>query len=237
MCGRAYETYSDEELYFRYLSQPPEITLNFSPTYNLCPTDDSPVLRSVLGQRQFDRMRWQLVPAAESAFSTKLSTINARSETVFDSRLYKDLVLRQRCIVPLSGFFEWKRAGEVKRPFKIFLRDEPIMSVAGIWETWRSKSSEQRHSFSILTTSANEFMREIHDRMPVILERSTESIWLDPDVCDRKVLEEVLKTYPGSPLEAVEVSTLVNSTKNNSPDLLKPWTGPAIDTAPRRLFD
>src|SRR5678816_1028119 len=142
MCGRAYETYSDEELYFRYLSQPPEITLNFSPTYNLGPTDDSPVLRSVLGQRQFDRMRWQLVPAAESAFSTKLSTINARSETVFDSRLYKDLVLRQRCIVPLSGFFEWKRAGEVKRPFKIFLRDEPIMSVAGIWETWRSKSSE-----------------------------------------------------------------------------------------------
>lgn len=237
MCGRAYETYSDEELYFRYLNKPPEVSVSFSPTYNLCPTDESPVLRMISAQRQFDRMRWQLVPSNEASFSTKLSTINARSETVFDSRLYRDLVIRQRCIIPLSGFFEWKRLGDSRRPYKIFLRDEAIMSVAGIWETWRPGSAEQRHSFSILTTAANEFMREIHDRMPVILPRSSENAWLDPDVRDRKVLEELLKPYPSSWLDAVEVSTLVNSTKNNSPDLLKPLSGARMDPTTPRLFD
>jgi putative SOS response-associated peptidase YedK len=102
MCGRAYETYTDEELYFRYSSKrttlPPR-----SPVYNLCPTMNSPVLRVVSGLRKFDEMRWPLVPSTEPAFTTKLSTINARSEGVFQSRLYRDLVIRQRCILPLFG--------------------------------------------------------------------------------------------------------------------------------------
>src|SRR5688572_13852408 len=127
MCGRAYETYSDEELYIRYLSKRPAIPLGLSPIYNLCPTQDSPVLLLVSGERRFHIMRWQLVPATEAAFTTKLSTINARSETVFGSRLYRDLVVRQRCIVPLSGFYEWKRIGKEKYPLRIYLRDEPIM--------------------------------------------------------------------------------------------------------------
>ena len=103
MCGRAYETYTDEELYFRYLSKRPATPLALLPMYNLCPTHNSPVLRLVAGERQFDPMRWQLVPAMEPAFTTKLSTINAKSETVFQRRLYRDLVVCQRCIVPLSG--------------------------------------------------------------------------------------------------------------------------------------
>src|SRR4026207_1889517 len=108
MCGRAYETYTDEELNFRYLSQLPLTPLPLSPIYTLCPTQTSPVLRLVAGERQFDQMRWQLVPATEPAFTTRLSTINARSETVFSSPLYRNLVVRQRCIVPLTGFYEWK---------------------------------------------------------------------------------------------------------------------------------
>src|SRR5687767_12357710 len=101
MCGRAYETYSDEELNFHYLSKQPLKALNLSPVYNLCPTQDSPVLRLVDGERQFDKMRWQLVPAAEPAFTTKLSTINVRSEGIFSSPLYRDFAIRQRCIIPL----------------------------------------------------------------------------------------------------------------------------------------
>jgi putative SOS response-associated peptidase YedK len=236
MCGRAYQTYSDEELYFRYLSARPAIPLNLAPIYNLCPTLESPVLRVLSGQRQLDLMRWQLVPATEPIFSTRLSTINARSEGVFDSRLYRELVIRQRCIIPLSGFFEWKRTGDEKRPFKIFLRDEPIMSVAGIWETWHAGASDQRQSFSILTTSANEFMSEIHDRMPVVLDRLAESAWLDPELRDREALASLLRPCPSSWLDAVEVSSLVNSTKNNSPDLLKPHTGPRPASTPR-LFE
>ena len=216
MCGRAYETYSDEELYIRYLEKRPEIPLNLSPVYNLCPTSNSPVLRIVSGGRQFTSMRWQLVPRTEPLFSTRLSTINARSEFVFETRLFRDLVVRQRCIVPVSGFFEWKRRGDWKCPFKIYLRDEPIMSVAGIWDTWRPGTADERQSFSILTTSANELMSEIHDRMPVILSRADEDAWLDPEVHDRQAIQSLLKPCPSSWLAATEVSPLVNSVKNNS---------------------
>src|SRR5262245_57639149 len=132
MCGRLYETYTDAELSFRYLNNR-SITLPLLlPIYNLCPTQNSPVLRRVDGERQFDLMRWQLVPATEPAFTTKLSTINARSETIFESRLYRDLVVRQRGIVPLSGFYEWRKEGQRKRPFKIHLQNNAIMNVAGI---------------------------------------------------------------------------------------------------------
>jgi putative SOS response-associated peptidase YedK len=237
MCGRVYETYSDEELYFRYLSQRPAISLDWSPVYNLCPTQDSPIVRVVLGELQIDRMRWQLVPATEPAFSTKLSTINARSEGIFASPLYRDLVVRQRCIVPVSGFYEWKRSGELKRPFRIHMRDEAIMSVAGIWDIWRPGTPEQKYSFSILTTSANDFMREIHNRMPVILDRSHEAVWLDPAVRGRAVIEKMLQPCPSAWLDSVEVSALVNSPKNNSPDVLKPRVGSFNDDLPPRLFD
>lgn len=222
MCGRVFEIYVAEELSDRYIDSESSVPFEVSPTYNLCPTDNSPVLRIADGKRQFEQMRWQLVPKTEPMFSTKLSTINAKSESVFDSRLYGDLVIRQRCIVPISGFFEWKRGGAAKRPFKIYLRDEAIMSVAGIWDAWRPGTKDERHSFSILTTSANEFMSSIHDRMPVILERSDEEVWLDPRFSDRASLQRVLKPCPSELLAGTEVSTLVNSTKNNSPDLLRP---------------
>ena len=169
-------------------------------------------------------MRWQLVPTTEPAFTTKLSTINARSERVFESRLYRGLVIRQRCIVPLSGFYEWKKTGDRKRPFRIYLRDEPIMSVAGIWNTWHPGSPDERQSFSIMTTTVNAFMREIHDRMPVILDRSNEDVWLDPEIHEPEVLEKLLKPCPSSWLNAVEISTLVNSPKNNTPAVLEPAT-------------
>ncbi len=202
----------------------PLTPLVLSPIYNLCPTQNSPVLRLVAGERQFDRMRWQLVPAIEPAFTTKLSTINARGETVFQSRLYRDLVVRQRCIVPLSGFFEWKTDGQRKRPFKIHLRDEPIMSVAGIWDTWHPGTPDERWSFSIVTTSANAFMREIHDRMPVILGRSKEDGWLDPEIHEEELLQNLMKPSPSSWLTAIEISPLVNAAKNNTPEVLEPVT-------------
>jgi putative SOS response-associated peptidase YedK len=236
MCGRAYETYSDEELYFRYLETRPGKLLGLTPVYNLCPTQTSPVLRVVAGHAQFDIMRWQLVPRTEPAFTTKLSTINARGESVFSSPLYRDLVVRQRCIVPLSGFYEWKR-GDRSRPFRIQLKDEMIMSVAGVWDTWRPGTPEARQSFSILTTSANDLMSEIHDRMPVILSRSDEQAWLDPEHNNRRTLQALLKPCASSWLDVREVSTLVNSVKNNSPELLDPPSATTTTNTTPRLFE
>jgi putative SOS response-associated peptidase YedK len=237
MCGRVYQTYTDEELYFQYLNKRPLIPLQFTPVYNLCPTQNSPVLQFLNGERQFDEMRWQLVPNWEPAFSTKLSTINAKSETVFDSPLFRDLITRQRCVVPISGFYEWKADGQFKRPFKIHLQTNAIMSVAGIWDTWRPGTPMERRSFSILTTAANRFMSDIHDRMPVILDNASLGDWLNPEMQERKELQQLMKPCPDEWLTTVEVSALVNSPKNNTPEVLKPAvTVGATDTAQRQLF-
>jgi len=244
MCGRAYETYTDKELNARYIRGAPtaddiqQLILMPEPVYNLCPTMNSPVLRVVDGSRRLDSMHWQLIPRYESLFKTKLTTINAKSETVFTSSVFGELVERQRCIVPISGFYEWKRDGKTKRPFKIHLADEPIMSLAGVWDTWRPGSKHERSSFSILTTAANAFMREIHDRMPVILGRADEEEWLDPEVHEQGVLQRMFKPCPSEWLTAVEVSPLVNSAKNNSPEVLQPaGADEAARTPQRRLFE
>lgn len=238
MCGRAYETYTDEELYFQYLNKRPLSPIQFTPVYNLCPTQDSPVLRLVEGERQFDQMRWQLVPDWEPRFSTKLTTINAKSESVFDSPLFRDLICSRRCIVPLSGFYEWKTEGQQKRPFKIHLQNNAIMSVAGIWDKWRPGTPLERRSFSILTTAANRFMREIHDRMPVILDSSVLEDWLNPEIHEREMLQDLLRPCPDKWLSATEVSSLVNSPRNNSPEVLQPAGTVEGPGAPqRRLFE
>ena len=225
MCGRAYSTYTDEELYLEYLNRKerrnPSVPFKVAPNYNLCPTQNAPVLRLVDGERRFDEMHWQLIPKWEKEFTVKFSTINARSESVFESKLYGKLITRQRCIVPLSGFFEWKKEGTKKRPFKIFRQDGSIMSVAGIWDTWHADKPDARHSFSILTTSANEVMSGIHDRMPVILDQGSLDDWLDPEIHEPEPLQKLMKPCPNSWLATAEVSTLVNSPKNNTPAVLK----------------
>jgi len=238
MCGRVYQTYTDQELYFQYLNKQPLIPIQFPTVYNLCPTQNALILRRVDNERQFEEMRWQLVPEWEPAFSTKLSTINAKSETVFDSSLFGPLVVSQRCIVPVSGFYEWKTDGQRKRPFRIHLQSNAIMSLAGIWATWRPGTPHERRSFSIMTTGANRFMREIHHRMPVLLDRSGVADWINPEIQERKALEEILQPCPENWLSAVEVSQLVNSPKNNTPEVLEPAGAVAVDDgSQRRLFE
>lgn len=222
MCGRAYETYTDDELAMRYLNRKPLRLPAFRPSFNLAPTQESPVVRVVEGKRQIDLFHWQFIPPWEKEFKTRLSTINARSESVFTSNLYKGSILKRRCIVPLSGFFEWKRDGERKRPYAIHLKTESIMSVAGIWTTWRHGDDSERHSFAILTTSANSLMKQIHDRMPVILDRADEDSWLDPENQAPERIKNLLKPCPSDHLETYEVSTLVNSPRNNRPEVLNP---------------
>jgi putative SOS response-associated peptidase YedK len=237
MCGRAYQTYTDEELYFQYLNKRPLVPIQLTPVFNLCPTQDGPVLRLIDGERGFEPMRWQLVPNWEPDFSTKLSTINARSETVFESPLFGELVSRQRCIIPLSGFFEWKNEGGKRRPFKIHLQTNAIMSVAGMWEVWRPGTRFERRSFTILTTAANRFMREIHDRMPVILDSSIIDDWLSPETHEREELESFMKPCSDDWLSAAEISSLVNSPRNNSPEVLHPTAPEAAGRPQRSLFE
>jgi putative SOS response-associated peptidase YedK len=222
MCGRAYSTYTDDEISFLYLNRRPLKFGPLKPNYNMSPTHNVPTLRITEGVREFDNMRWGLIPEWSPEFSTKLSTINAKSETIFESKLYKKAIVQRRCLVPVSGFFEWKREGTNKRPFKIYLKDSPIMSLAGIWTAWRAGSVEEQRSFSILTTAANDFMSQIHDRMPVILDPKQFDEWLDPEVREAEQINSMLKPCPPEWLQSVEVSTLVNSPRNNRTEVLEP---------------
>lgn len=227
MCGRAYETYSEEELYVRYLNEKfKRNPLGIKNNFNFAPTQMSPVLIVKDGQRQFELMRWGLVPswAKDVKSASKYSLINARAEEIEEKRSYKNAFKKRRCILPLSGFFEWKSEGKgPKRPFAIRLRSKEIMSVAGIWESWKNETSgEVIDSFSIVTVAANDFMSKIHNRMPVILPRESESAWLDPDTEDAAELHRLLTPCPSEWLEGYEVSVLVNSPKNNVVEVLAP---------------
>ena len=226
MCGRAYETYSEEELLLRYLGEKRKRKPlgDFKPNFNMCPTQLSPIVLVRDNERTIERVRWGLVPfwAADLKSASKYSLINARSEEIMEKRTYKQAFEKRRCIVPLSGFFEWKRPEDgPKQPFVIRHKDQSIMSVAGVWERWEDKESDTEvHSFSILTTGPNALMKRIHNRMPVILEKKDEEKWLDPENHDTASLQKLLKACPANSLEAFEVSPMVNSPKNNFPEIL-----------------
>jgi len=227
MCGRAFYVYTALDLAERYLEGDAAGVLEeLRPNYNLAPTQLAPVLRVEGGRRQIVLLRWGLVPqwAKDIASAAKYHLINARGEEIRTKRSYSGAFERRRCIVPVSGFIEWKRE-EVgtKRPFAIRLRGKEIMSLAGIWERWASAtSSELVESFSIITTSANTFMHGIHDRMPVILGADQEAEWLDPETKNVERLQAMLRPLEGRDLEAVEISPFINSPKNTSPDVLLP---------------
>jgi putative SOS response-associated peptidase YedK len=226
MCGRAYSTVTDDEMAIRYswikLKRNP---MGLKPNYNLSPTQLASVVLIREDEPQLSLFRFGLVPAwcKDVKSASKYSLINARGEEIETKRSYAAAFKSRRCIIPLSGFIEWKRDGEKKRPFAIHLNDDPIMSVAGIYEHWESKETgEVVDSFSIVTTAANSFMEEIHDRMPVILGKKDEEKWLDPANQNVVELKKFLKPCPSAWLESFEVSTLVNSPKNNSPEVLLP---------------
>jgi len=230
MCGRAYATYSEEELIFRYLNRKPwpwpieKLVPDFKPNYNMCPTQIGLALSVHEEKLGFRQMRWGLVPgwAKTVKDADKYSMINAKAEEISEKRSYSAAFRKRRCIVPVSGFFEWKRSTTSKKPFAIFLKEDSIMSLAGVWESWTSKENgEVVESFAVLTTAANSFMENIHTRMPVILGPDKEEAWLDPDVTDELKLKNLLSLCSPDNLGAFEISTKVNSPKNNSSEILK----------------
>jgi putative SOS response-associated peptidase YedK len=227
VCGRAYETYTDEELAFLSSNgQPPSLEW-FRRNFNLAPTQYSPVVVMRNGTRTFEAFRWGLVPgwAKTVQAASKYSLINARGEEIAEKRTYARLFQRRRCVVPLSGFYEWKREDKTKRPFAIHLQDRSVMCVAGVWDRWQPAGEpDPIHFFSIVTTKANGFMAKIHDRMPVILDTQDIEHWLDPEVQEPEHVLPLVRPCPSEWLAAYEVSTAVNSAQNNSPVVLQPRT-------------
>lgn len=227
MCGRAYQTFTEEELELRYLNKVRQERprLGFLPSYNLAPTQQSPIILVRDHQTSIGSMRFGLIPSWSKSLKEagRYNLINARGEEIAEKPAFKSAFKHRRCIVPLSGFYEWKKASDgSKRPFAIHLQNGGIASVAGIWQGWKSTDTgEETLSFSIITTAPNSFMEPIHNRMPVLLSRQDELAWMDPDQRDLEALKDLLRPCPSEWLTAYEVSSLVNSPKNQGKEVLE----------------
>jgi putative SOS response-associated peptidase YedK len=197
-------------------------SIKFVPSYNVAPTDE---VLTVTARRP-EYMRWGLIPGWAKDASIGSRMINAKAETVADRPSFRAAFRKRRCLVVADGYYEWRRVAGRRQPFRIVLRSGEPFAFAGVWESWRPPDGESIRSCAIITTRANSVVEPIHDRMPLILPRSAEAMWLDRDIEDPALLDGLLQPISADEMEAYEVSTLVNSVANNLPECIAP-RGPA----------
>jgi len=188
--------------------------------FNIAPTQEAPVVRvDEAGRREVAMLRWGLVPSWSRDLATGNRMINARSETASEKPSFRNAFRSRRCVVPASGFFEWKGEPGHKQPYAITAADQALFAFAGLWESWHDKSQPDAplvQTFAILTTDANEAVATIHDRMPVILPADAVQAWLTAPPAEAARL---LAPY-GGPTQVRAISKLVGNPKNDSPEVL-----------------
>lgn len=221
MCGRYTLTSSGEEVadLFGLLEIPA-----LPSRYNMAPTQEAAVVRvpEPGASRELAFLRWGLVPYWAKDITIGNRLINARSESVAEKPSYRSSFRKQRCLIPTSGFYEWKKEGKAKQPYLIRRQDRRPFAFAGLWSRWKDPERGPLDTFTILTTDANDRVRELHDRMPVILAPEDFDLWLDPKVQDAARLQPLLAPLAGDDLELVRVSKTVNSPANDLPDCIEP---------------
>lgn len=220
MCGR-FALYSNPQtLARRFGAQAPA---DLKARYNVAPTQTIQIVRQEGEGRQFALARWGLIPHWAKEMDTGYSTINARAETVATKPAFRSAFRHRRCLVAADGFYEWQAVpgSKVKQPYFIGLRDQEPMALAGLWERWQSPEGDELESCSIIVTDANDLMRPIHDRMPVILDPTDWNSWLAPDAGDLGMLQSLLRPFPAEVMAARPVSTRVNSPRNDIPECLE----------------
>jgi len=208
MCGRYSIIKLDKETEKRFNATVPKFTSN----YNAAPSQKLPIIMNdKVGKIKL--VRWGLIPSWADDEKIGYKLINTRAESLTTKPMFKRIA-KKRCLVIADGFYEWKKAKE-KIPFRITLKNNKQFAFAGLWEEWKSGSKKIR-SFSIITCTPNPLVKRIHNRMPVVLSKSEEKEWLNPDTKPLKFLN----AYPATQMKAYEVSTLVNSPKNNSKEVI-----------------
>lgn len=220
MCGRFSLSVYQLDLVEEFGVQ--DIPPGYRQRYNIAPSQE--VLAITVDADGAPRpawLRWGLIPAWAKDPSIGNRMINARAETIADKPAFRHAFTHRRCLVLADGFFEWQRAGSRKVPIRVRLASGKPFALAGIAERWQPERQEAVESCAIVTTSASDFMKPIHDRMPVILGRRERERWLDP-AAEREELLGVLRPYDGADLEAYPVSTLVNSPANDRPEVFEP---------------
>lgn len=220
MCGRFTITATKAEMddYLRnYFSITNFNIDDYTPRYNASPTQNILSIISDGYNYRAGFLKWGFVP--EYAKDMKFFSINSRAETIDEKPTFKKAFLTKRCIIPVDSFYEWKKKGTKKTPLRILMKDEKIFALAGIWNTTIINDTKI-HTFSIVTSKANDLMANIHDRMPVILDHDKIPLWLDPTNRDPNLLKSLLVPYDDNKMTFYEVSSEVNSSRIDKPDLI-----------------
>lgn len=236
MCGR-YRIKDTDQLtrHLRETFKIPDWVID-KPRYNVAPSQTPPVLFcDENGIARTKAMRWGFVPQWERSGKPKMAPVNARAESAFTHGMFKQALQKRRCLIPADGFYEWKKldeAGKLKQPFEIHLSGERLFFFPGIYEA----ATELRpKTFLLFTTRPNELMATIHHRMPVILTGDAASRWIAPGPLSADDFSAAAEPYPTTEMEAVAVSSLVNSPKNDGPELLNPAAVGRFELEPEPL--
>lgn len=222
MCGRFTRKYTWQQLYQLMMLTTPPDSEELEPSFNVAPTQSSPVVRlDSHGRRTASMLRWGLIPSWAKDESIGARCVNARSEEAASKPAFREAFRRRRCLVPISSFYEWQplEGERHKQPWSIGVRGTPLFALGGLWEHWEH-AGQPIETFTILTRAPNEFMAAMHSRMPVIVRPEHYDLWLDPKRERPEELAPALEPFPSGAMEAHRVGRRVNSIANNDPSLL-----------------
>ncbi|MEK5149072.1 SOS response-associated peptidase [Psychrobacillus sp. FSL K6-4615] len=193
---------------------------NYSPSFNVAPSQSVISIINDGSSNRLGGLLWGLIPSWSKSEKIGYKLINARSETVESKPSFRHAFLKKRCIIVMDSFYEWVVGPDGKTPMRIKMKDDGMFGAAGLWESWKNPNGQTIHSCTILTTEANTLVKDIHDRMPVILTRENEKEWLNPSLQDKETLKSMLVPFDAALMEVYPVSSEVNSPKNNHIGLL-----------------
>ena len=220
MCGRYRMTRADKLAQQFDVSEEEFQEMGFSPRYNVAPGQIVAAVRQDAEKpvRHFAKLKWGLVPFWAKDPHIGFKMINARSETIIEKPAYREPFKHRRCLIAADGFYEWKKEGKTKQPFSFGMKDDSIFAMAAIWERWKDPKGEVLETCSILTTSPNALLEDVHDRMPVIVRPEDYDLWLDPGLKKPEALMDIFKPFDAKLMRRYAVSTRVNAVKYDDPE-------------------
>ena len=219
MCGRFVRSSSISMITAEFGVK--KASLKIAPSYNIAPTQDIVIINNEK-EKQLIPSNWGFIPSWAKDPSIGHKMINARAETIASKPMFRSAFKKHRCLVIADGFYEWQKTEKRKVPFYIRLRSGRPFGFAGLYSHWNSLEGKTLCTCTIITTTANELLKPIHDRMPVIVPRDKEDLWLDPEVQDSEKLLSLLKPYPFEEMEMYEVSSKVNIPAFKSHEAIRP---------------
>lgn len=227
MCGRFVQAAKKEKWKERFGVELPSAA-SLKPRYNLAPGQPAGVITDSGRKLVFDSCVWGLIPSWTKDPNTAFKMINARVESVWEKKTFRDSLRYRRCLVPANGFYEWRAEKDEpsKVPYYFTIKDQPFFAMAGLWAVWTDRDGGTLHSFAVLTRAADAFMRDYHDRMPLIVRPEAEATWLDHGLYRPEDLEPMLDPADSLSWEAQRVSTRVNRVAHDAPNCIEPVTAP-----------